>query len=482
MEEKFIKILNKKDCTGCRACEQICPVKAISMKEDDEGFITPKVDEERCIKCGLCKKTCGQIDRFYNKNNLEERKFLGVRPKEKEIAKNSTSGGIAYLISKMVIEENGIVFGSAYDENLMPYQKYVKDKKELQQLRGSKYVTSDTKKTFSQVKEFLEEGKKILYIGVPCQIGGLKKFLKKDYENLYTIDIICAPLAPNFDFIVKGQEADFQTGLNALAKLTNGKVYVGVRSGSVVSGMKGVEIVEVEGPHPAANVGVQINHIKPVNKGEVVWTVNPADVIVIGRLFNKGVADFSRMVAITGSETTERGYVKTISGCTIKSLVNGKVLGQEHIRIISGNVLTGTKVNMDGYLGAYDNQITVIPEGDETHEFLGFAMPRFNQFSASHSYFSWLGTSKEYVIDARIKGGKRAMIMSNEYDKVFPMDIYPEYLLKAIIAFDIDKMENLGIYEVAPEDFALCEFVDTSKIELQKIVRDGLNLLYKEMN
>ena len=161
------------------------------MKEDDEGFITPKVDEERCIKCGLCKKTCGQIDRFYNKNNLEERKFLGVRPKEKEIAKNSTSGGIAYLISKMVIEENGIVFGSAYDENLMPYQKYVKDKKELQQLRGSKYVTSDTKKTFSQVKEFLEEGKKILYIGVPCQIGGLKKFLKKDYENLYTIDIIC---------------------------------------------------------------------------------------------------------------------------------------------------------------------------------------------------------------------------------------------------------------------------------------------------
>lgn len=301
-------------------------------------------------------------------------------------------------------------------------------------------------------------------------------------RDIFVSAFYSAPLAPNFDFIVKGQEADFQTGLNALAKLTNGKVYVGVRSGSVVSGMKGVEIVEVEGPHPAANVGVQINHIKPVNKGEVVWTVNPADVIVIGRLFNKGVADFSRMVAITGSETTERGYVKTISGCTIKSLVNGKVLGQEHIRIISGNVLTGTKVNMDGYLGAYDNQITVIPEGDETHEFLGFAMPRFNQFSASHSYFSWLGTSKEYVIDARIKGGKRAMIMSNEYDKVFPMDIYPEYLLKAIIAFDIDKMENLGIYEVAPEDFALCEFVDTSKIELQKIVRDGLNLLYKEMN
>lgn len=191
MEEKFIKIVNKKDCTGCRACEQICPVKAISMNEDDEGFLTPKVNEEKCINCGLCKKTCGQIDRFHNQNNLEEKKFLGIKPNEKEVAKNSTSGGIAYLLSKIIIEENGIVFGSAYDENLMPNQVYVTKKEELQQLRGSKYVTSNTKKTFSQVKEFLEEGKKVLYIGVPCQIGGLKKFLKKDYENLYTIDIIC---------------------------------------------------------------------------------------------------------------------------------------------------------------------------------------------------------------------------------------------------------------------------------------------------
>ena len=240
----------------------------------------------------------------------------------------------------------------------------------------------------------------------------------------------------------------------------------------------------MEGPHPAANVGVQINHVKPINKGEVVWTVNPADVIMIGRLFNKGVADFSRLVAITGSETTERGYIKTIAGCTIESLVKGKILNNnEHVRIISGNVLTGTKVLNDGYLGAYDNQITIIPEGDDTHEFLGWGVPGFGKYSTSHSYLTWLsGKNKEYVIDARIKGGKRAMIMSNEYDKVFPMDIYPEYLLKAIIAFDIDKMENLGIYEVAPEDFALCEFVDTSKIEIQKIVRNGLDLMYKEMN
>ncbi|SEF55933.1 Na+-transporting NADH:ubiquinone oxidoreductase subunit A [Parabacteroides chinchillae] len=302
-------------------------------------------------------------------------------------------------------------------------------------------------------------------------------------RDIFVSAFYSAPLAPDFDFIIKGQEADFQTGLDALAKLTTGKVYVGIRRGSSVKA-NNVEIIEVEGPHPAANVGVQINHVKPINKGEVVWTVNPADVIMIGRLFNKGVADFSRLVAITGSETTERGYIKTIAGCTIESLVKGKILNNnEHVRIISGNVLTGTKVLNDGYLGAYDNQITIIPEGDDTHEFLGWGVPGFGKYSTSHSYLTWLsGKNKEYVIDARIKGGKRAMIMSNEYDKVFPMDIYPEYLLKAIIAFDIDKMENLGIYEVAPEDFALCEFVDTSKIEIQKIVRNGLDLMYKEMN
>ncbi|MDO4755249.1 MAG: Na(+)-translocating NADH-quinone reductase subunit A [Parabacteroides sp.] len=302
-------------------------------------------------------------------------------------------------------------------------------------------------------------------------------------RDIFVSAFYSAPLAPNFDFIVKGQEADFQTGLDALAKLTAGKVFVGIRKGSSVR-VNGVETVEFEGPHPAGNVGVQINNVKPINKGETVWVINPDDVILIGRLFNKGVADFTRLVEICGSETTERGYIQTVAGCTIDSLVGGKILqGDQNIRIISGNVLTGTKVQKESYLGAYDNQITVIPEGDDNNEFFGWATPGFGKYSVSHSFPTWLsGKNKEYVIDARIKGGKRAMIMSNEYDSVFPMDIMPEYLLKAIIAFDIDKMENLGIYEVAPEDFALCEFVDTSKLEIQKIVRQGLNLLYKEMN
>ena len=284
-------------------------------------------------------------------------------------------------------------------------------------------------------------------------------------RDIFVSAFYSAPLAPNFDFILKGQEADFQAGLSALAKMTAGKVYVGVRKGSAAAKVSGVEVVEVEGPHPAANVGVQINNI------------------IMGRLFNKGVADFSRLVVLTGSETTERGYIKTIAGCTIESLVAGKIMDNGHIRVISGNVLTGSKVGKEDYLRAYDNQVTVIPEGDDNDEFFGWAVPGFNKYSTSHSYLTWLiGRNKEYVLDARIKGGRRAMIMSNEYDKVFPMDILPEYLIKAILAFDIDKMENLGIYEVAPEDFALCEFVDTSKMELQKIVRDGLNLLYKEMN
>jgi Na+-transporting NADH:ubiquinone oxidoreductase subunit A len=301
-------------------------------------------------------------------------------------------------------------------------------------------------------------------------------------RDIYVSAFYSAPLAPDFGYIVRGREDDFQTGLDALKKLSGGKVYAGVRRGMNIP-LGGVEVVEIEGPHPASNVSVLINGTRPINKGETVWTVSPDNVISIGALFNRGIADFSRLVAITGSETTERGYIRTVAGCTIRSLVEGKLLeGVDNVRIISGNVLTGVRVTKDDYLLASHNQITAIPEGDHADDFLGWALPGLDKFSVSRSFLTWLFGKREYVIDARIRGGKRAMIMSNEYDKVFPLDIFPEFLLKAIIAYDIDKMENLGIYEVAPEDFALCEFVDTSKIELQEIVRNGLDLLYKEMN
>jgi NADH:ubiquinone oxidoreductase, Na(+)-translocating, A subunit len=292
-----------------------------------------------------------------------------------------------------------------------------------------------------------------------------------------------APLAPDFDFIVKGEEDALQTGLDALTKLTAGNVYLGVKAGSALKKMKNVEVIELQGPHPVGNAGVIINKTSPVNKGETVWTMNAADVLFIGRLFKSYKVDFSRIIALTGSDITERGYAKAIAGCTIRSLVFGRASELKGSRFISGNVLSGTQVEWDGYISMYDNHLTAIQEGNGVDEFLGWGTPGFGKYSVSRTFLTWMsGKNKEYEIDARIRGGKRAMIMSNEYDKVFPMDILPEYLLKAIIAFDIDKMENLGIYEVAPEDFALCEFVDTSKIEIQQIVRDGLDLLYKEVN
>jgi Na+-transporting NADH:ubiquinone oxidoreductase subunit A len=306
-------------------------------------------------------------------------------------------------------------------------------------------------------------------------------------RDIFISGIYSSPLAPSIDLILKGQETDFQTGLDVLVKLTSGKVYLGLLPGCntpALKDAKNVEKIYFEGLHPVGNVGVQINRIKPINKGEVVWTIDPSDVLFIGRLFNKGVADFTRLVALTGSEVKKTGYYPIIPGSSITEPVKDNVTEDKILRYISGDVLTGTKIESDGSLHAFDNQITVIPEGTETNEFFGWASLGFDKFSDSCTFPSKLIgklMKREYVLDARIKGGKRAMIMSNEYDKVFPMDILPEYLLKAIIAFDIDKMENLGIYEVIPEDFALCEFVDTSKIELQSIVRKGLDLLYNEM-
>ena len=303
-------------------------------------------------------------------------------------------------------------------------------------------------------------------------------------RDIFVTAHFSAPLAPEFEFVVKDEKEELRTGLEVLTKLTSGKVYVGVKGGSSLRDLSGVEVVELYGPHPVGNVGVMINHIKPINKGETVWTLNAADVVLIGRLFKNGKVDFKRTIILSGSGISGRGYIKVIAGCRLGEIGRVGIAGKnKHLRIICGDVLTGTCVTADDYLSPFCNQITVIPEGDDVDEFIGWAMPGLGKYSVSRTYFTWLmGKNKAYDLDARIKGGKRAMIMSNEYDKVFPMDILPEYLLKAIIAFDIEKMENLGIYEVAPEDFALCEFVDTSKIEIQKIVRNGLDLLYKEMN
>jgi Na+-transporting NADH:ubiquinone oxidoreductase subunit A len=305
--------------------------------------------------------------------------------------------------------------------------------------------------------------------------------LEKIPRDIFVTGFGSAPLAPSFDYILNGQEDDLQAGFDALAKLTTGKVYLGISPDTTNKGLryaKGVEITEFIGVHPAGNVGVQINKLKPVNIGETVWTLSALDVVIIGRLFNKGIVDLMRTVALTGSEVTKKGYYKMLIGTELTSIFENNVTEGISLRYISGNVLTGRKIGKNGVLRAYDSQVTVIPEGDDVHELIGWASLSPNRYSASNLY---LRLKKAYRIDARILGGPRGIIVSNEYDKVFPMDIFPEQLIKATIAFNIDKMEALGIYEVAPEDFALCEFVDTSKLELQKIIRIGLDLLRKEV-
>ena len=290
------------------------------------------------------------------------------------------------------------------------------------------------------------------------------------------------PLAPDFELALKGEEANFQTGLDALAKIAKTYLSISVNQKAVaLTQAKNVTLTVFDGPHPAGNVGVQINNIAPINKGETVWTIDPQVVIFIGRLFNTGHVDLTRLVAVTGSEVKKPSYCKLKVGALLTNVFAGNVSTDKNLRYISGNVLTGKQITANGFLGAFHSQVTVIPEGDDVHEMLGWIMPRFDQFSTSHSYFSWLMGKKEYTLDARVKGGERHMIMSNEYDRVLPMDIMPEYLIKAIIAGDIDRMEALGIYEVAPEDFALCEFVCSSKMELQRIVREGLDMLRREM-
>jgi Na+-transporting NADH:ubiquinone oxidoreductase subunit A len=287
------------------------------------------------------------------------------------------------------------------------------------------------------------------------------------------------PLAADTNVVLKGQEKDFQTGIDALAKLA--KVYVGVKAGSVVASTTNATVTEFQGKCPAGNVGVQINHINPVNKGEVVWTIGAEEVVFIGRLFNEGKVNLTRTIAVAGSEIKEPQYKQVLVGAKIGDIIAGNIKTDKKVRLIDGNPLTGMKTTENSFILAHSTEVTAIPEGDEANEMFGWIAPRLNDFSVSRSYFSWLmPKSKEYVLDARVKGGHRHMIFSGEYDSVFPMDIYPEQLVKAIIAGDIDRMEALGIYEVAPEDFAVAEFVDSSKVELQRIVREGLDMLRKE--
>lgn len=293
-----------------------------------------------------------------------------------------------------------------------------------------------------------------------------------------------APLAPDMNFALQGLEKEFQTGLDALAKMTEGKVYLTLKHGvtpcPAFANAKGVEVNHVDGPHPAGNVGTHIHHLSPLNKGEVIWTMNPQDVVMLGRLFTEGRFNATRVIALTGSQVEQPQYFQLVQGSSLTNLLSKGIKGNNN-RFISGNVLTGTRVSADGYLGFYATQLTVIPEGNQT-EFLGWVLPGFGKFSLSKTFLTWMTPNKKFVLDSNMHGEERAFVVTGQYEKVFPFDIYPQQLLKAIMVRDIELMENLGIYEVTEEDFALCEVVCTSKLPLQETVREGLDFMYKEMN
>ena len=306
----------------------------------------------------------------------------------------------------------------------------------------------------------------------------------KSPKAIFISGYASAPLAADLDFTLHGKEAELQAAISALGKLTEGQVHVCVnkKGNSPLAGLTGITLHKISGPHPSGNVGTQINKIDPINKGEVVWTVNPQDLVIIGELLLTGKFNAERIVALVGSSVKKPRYFRAKIACEVASMIYDNGIDKsEDVRIISGNVLTGKQVKPDGYLRYYNNTITVIPEGDD-YEFFGWTKPVFNKISISRALtFSWLTPNKKYDLNTNTNGEHRAFVVTGNYEEVFPFDIYPMQILKACMYKDLDEMEALGMYEVAPEDFALTEFVCVSKQPHQKIIREGLDLMLKEI-
>lgn len=290
-----------------------------------------------------------------------------------------------------------------------------------------------------------------------------------------------APLAADLAITLKGQEANFQTGINALAKFTDGKIHLNLHrkfDSSIYNNIEGVEKNYFTGPHPSGLVGIQIHHIDPINKGDVVWTIKPQHVAFLGKFLETGKVDLEQIIAVAGSEVLKPGYYKTRAGASMENITNGN-LATENVRTISGNVLTGSNIGTQGYLGYFDNQISVIPEGDE-YEFFGWLIPSYPRPTLSSSLPISKFLKKSFRANTNFHGEPRAFVVSGEYEKVLPMDIMPVQLIKSILAMDLELMENLGIYEVIEEDLSLCEFVCTSKQEVQSILAEGLEIMAEE--
>lgn len=305
-------------------------------------------------------------------------------------------------------------------------------------------------------------------------------------RDIFVSAFSTAPLAPDYGFCLGEKIKEIQAAVSALAKLTSGKVHVSVCADTPgqaeFAKLQNAEIHSFKGKHPAGNVGVQISNIAPIRKGDIVWTLSLLGLASIGELLLKGKCNFRRKVAVCGPMAIQPSYIDTLPGMPLKQLAPFYGDRPDGIRFISGDVLSGRNAGVDGYLGFFDNQVTLIREGVDK-ELLGWARPlRYKQYSRDHSYFSWLMPWRKYDMDTNLHGGQRAFLMNDGYyAKVLPMDIYPVYLTKACLAGDIDKMEQFGIYEVLPEDLAVCEFIDPSKNNIQDIIAQGIDLMLKEM-
>ncbi|MBB3123863.1 Na+-transporting NADH:ubiquinone oxidoreductase subunit A [Mesoflavibacter sabulilitoris] len=303
-------------------------------------------------------------------------------------------------------------------------------------------------------------------------------------KSIFISAYASAPLAADLDYTLQGKEAELQVAVTALSKLTEGAVHVSVgkNGNSPLANLNNVTVHKVSGPHPSGNVGTQINKIDPINKGEVVWTVNAQDLVIIGELLLTGKFNAERVIALAGASVKKPRYFRTKIGSEVSTMIYDNGVDKDgNDRIISGNVLTGKQVKPDGYLDYYSNIITVIPEGDD-YEFFGWNKPVFNKISTSRALtFSWLSPNKKYNLDTNTNGEHRAFVVTGSYEEVFPLDIYPLQILKSCMYKDLDEMEALGMYEVAPEDFALTEFICVSKQPHQKIIREGLDLMLKEI-
>jgi len=409
--------------------------------------------------------------------------FLGVFPRLLVKEGDSVKAGTPLFVDKY--REN-IVFTSPVSGVILEISRG--DKRVLEEIRikaGDKSEFEDFGKSDPSKSGRDEIIERLLKSGAWAMIRQRPYTIIANPEDtpraIYVSGFDTSPLAPDFSMIVKESITDFQIGLDVLAKLAGAAVKLGLPGGkSDFPKVSNADITYFEGPHPAGNVGIQIHQTNPINKGEIVWIVDLQDVIIIGRLFSKGIYDTSIIIPLCGSEVKNPKYFKTFKGASVQALIKNN-LNEGAVRLISGNVLTGKRIKTDGYLGFYHNQFTAIPEGNY-HEFFGWALPGLNKFSFSRSFFSWLSPNRKYRLDTNFHGAERAYVMTGQYEQVLPMDIYPMQLLKACLAENIEMMENLGIYEVDEEDFALVEYIDTSKTEVQHIIRKGLDLIRKEMS